>query len=191
MPEGMINSFLITGTTLFAAMSNNLLVVFNEGIHEGQAYNTSLYYFKPYSFDLKNFVFERRSEFLSNNMTYETGKELMQSSSNVILQFTPLKPTLQVGGAALPSALQFGAKQSIKMATPCVMLQKGVANHNLYKILQLPEAELEKVLRLFINLFKIGYQRRFEQEKGDPNKWWYWDLSDDRKIEIIKKNMSN
>lgn len=116
MPEGMVNSFLITGTTLFAAMSNNLLVVFNEGIHEGQAYNTSLYYFKPYSFDLKNFVFEKRSEFLSNNMTYETGKELMQSSSYVILQFTPLKPTLQAGGAALPSALQFGAKQSIKMA---------------------------------------------------------------------------
>lgn len=72
--------------------------------------------------------------------------------------------------------------------TPCVLLTKGVATYNLNKILNLPENELNKVLILFSSLFKIGYQRRFNLEKNNPNKWWYWDLSDDKKIKKIIKD---
>jgi hypothetical protein len=70
--------------------------------------------------------------------------------------------------------------------TPCILLKKGVANYNLQKLVELPEAEMEKVFALLISLFKIAYKRRFEMEKNNPNKWWYWDLSDNRKVEIIK-----
>ncbi|MEZ4919355.1 MAG: DUF5958 family protein [Saprospiraceae bacterium] len=63
--------------------------------------------------------------------------------------------------------------------TPCVLLRKGVENYRLSKIIALPEYELEKVLILFLSLFKRAYQRRFIAEKNHPNKWWYWDLSDE------------
>jgi hypothetical protein len=69
--------------------------------------------------------------------------------------------------------------------TPCIMLKKGVANHNLQKIINLPENELRKVFILFLSLFKIAYSRRFKEEKNNPDKWWYWDLSDNRNINAI------
>lgn len=69
--------------------------------------------------------------------------------------------------------------------TPCVMLRKGVATSNLLVIADLPENELEKVLRLFLALFKISYLRRFQIEKDDPDKWWYWDLSDQNKVKRV------
>lgn len=69
--------------------------------------------------------------------------------------------------------------------TPCVLIKKGVANHNLQKLLKLPENELNKVLVLLLTLFKIAYKRRFEIEKNNPDKWWYWDLSDNGKVAMI------
>lgn len=71
--------------------------------------------------------------------------------------------------------------------TPCVLLSKGVANSNLLKIISLPENELNKAFILLLNLFKIMYQRRFKEEKDNPNKWWYWDLSDEKNIQKIIK----
>lgn len=71
--------------------------------------------------------------------------------------------------------------------TPCVLLQKGVANHDLKKIAGLPEVELSKAFILLLNLFKIAYKRRYAIEKNISDKWWYWDLSEDAKIEIILK----
>ncbi|WP_299178028.1 DUF5958 family protein [uncultured Chryseobacterium sp.] len=72
--------------------------------------------------------------------------------------------------------------------TPCVLLKKGVAQHQLEKIIMLTDNELNKVYILFMNLFKIAYFRRFLEEKNDPNKWWYWDLSDHTKEnEILKR----
>jgi len=63
--------------------------------------------------------------------------------------------------------------------TPCIMIRKGGVNSSTLKIItSLPENEYLKVFALFIALFKIGYQRRFLVEKNDPNKWWYWDLSE-------------
>lgn len=73
-----------------------------------------------------------------------------------------------------------------KTLTPCVLLKRGgVKYHNLKKIVELPDYELEKVLILLLNLFKIGYNRRFQKEKNNPDKWWYWDLSDQRTVDSI------
>ncbi|WP_348800621.1 DUF5958 family protein [Flavobacterium adhaerens] len=69
--------------------------------------------------------------------------------------------------------------------TPCVLIKKGVANHTLKKLTELPENELSKSFILLLHLFKISYKRRFEIEKNDINKWWYWDLSDDVKVKTI------
>ncbi len=71
--------------------------------------------------------------------------------------------------------------------TPCILLKKGVASHNLTKIIELPEDELNKALLLFLSLFKIAYQRRFNLEKNNPDKWWYWDLSDELKLDELRK----
>lgn len=73
--------------------------------------------------------------------------------------------------------------------TPCVLLKKGVADYNLKKIIMLPDNELYKVFILFLNLFKIAYKRRFEVEKNNASKWWYWDLSDEINLgKLSKKN---
>ena len=74
--------------------------------------------------------------------------------------------------------------------TPCVMLKKGIESHLLRRMIDLPQSEYEKVLILFLSIFKVAYLRRFEAEKNDPNKWWYWDLSDKNNVEaILQKNM--
>jgi len=49
----------------------------------------------------------------------------------------------------------------------------------------LPENELNKTFTLFLSLFKIAYQRRYQEEKNNPDKWWYWDLSDEKKLKLI------
>lgn len=69
--------------------------------------------------------------------------------------------------------------------TPCALLTKGVANHNLIKIIELPENELNKAFTFFLSLFKIAYQRRYQEEKNNPDKWWYWDMSDEKKLKMI------
>lgn len=72
--------------------------------------------------------------------------------------------------------------------TPCVLLKKGIFGYKLQKIINLPDNELEKTFILLLNLFKAAYKRRFEQEKNNPHKWWYWDLSDNQKIsDILEK----
>lgn len=69
--------------------------------------------------------------------------------------------------------------------TPCVMLKKGINTNNLMKIIELPESEQKKGFILLLSLFKIAYSRRFEKEKNQPDKWWYWDLSDNEKVNSI------
>lgn len=70
--------------------------------------------------------------------------------------------------------------------SPCVILEKGGTKyHNLKKIIDLPNYELDRTLILFLNLFKIGYYRRFQEERNNPDKWWYWDLSDEKMIRNI------
>ncbi len=65
--------------------------------------------------------------------------------------------------------------------TPAVLLKKGLDVNNLKRIVDLPPHENEKAFILLMNLFKISYNRRFLIEKNNPNKWWYWDLSDQSK----------
>jgi hypothetical protein len=72
--------------------------------------------------------------------------------------------------------------------TPCVLLKRGVANHNLKKIINLPEYELTKAFVLLLNLFKVAYERRFIDEKDNPHKWWHWDLSDHEKLEKVMES---
>jgi Family of unknown function (DUF5958) len=69
--------------------------------------------------------------------------------------------------------------------TPCVLMKKGVAQHHLRKIAELPEDEQPKVLVLFLHLFKVSYLRRFLMEKDLPHKWWYWDLSVPENVERV------
>ena len=85
--------------------------------------------------------------------------------------------------------IEFAIKESgLKPTfTPCVLLRKGAANHHLQKIVELPEVELNNTFVLLLSLFKIPYKRRFDIEKNTPNKWWYWDLSDDKIIKALEK----
>lgn len=71
--------------------------------------------------------------------------------------------------------------------TPCVIIMKGVGTHNLKRLLNLPENELNKSLILLLNLFKIAYLKRFETEKKDIYKWWYWDLSNEENTKTVLK----
>lgn len=69
--------------------------------------------------------------------------------------------------------------------TPCVLLKKGVESNRLKKIIELPDNEIDKVFILFLSLFKVAYSRRFKLEKDNSDKWWYWDLSDNKKVNTI------
>jgi len=111
-------------------------------------------------------VFQKKREFL-NEFLY------------LIMQSKPKKEDIE------PAILESGLKPTF---TPCVLLKKGVANHDLEKLVNLPENELTKAFVLLLSLFKIAYQRRFAVEKDNPDKWWYWDLSDNEKVEMIMKS---
>ena len=99
----------------------------------------------------------------------------------LILQSKPKEEDIE------PAIISSGLKSTY---TPCVLLKKGVANHNLVKLINLPENELQKAFVLLLNLFRIAYKRRFAVEKNNPEKWWYWDLSDEENINRIPQNIS-
>ena len=70
--------------------------------------------------------------------------------------------------------------------TSCILLKlNGLKLFSFEKIINLPENEILKSLKLLLYLFRIAYFRRYEQEKSDTHKWWYWDLSDDKVIDKI------
>ncbi len=98
----------------------------------------------------------------------------------LILQSKPKKEDI------VPAIMNSGIKPTY---TPCVLLKKGVANHNLEKLVKLPDNELKKTFVLLLSLFKIAYMRRFVVEINNPDKWWYWDLSDEANINRIPQNV--
>ncbi|WP_281632848.1 DUF5958 family protein [Flavobacterium luteolum] len=112
-------------------------------------------------------------------LTLNEKKEFLNDILFLIMQSKPKEEDIE--NAIKESNLK-------KTYTPCILLQKGVANHNLKKLLDLPENEINKSFILLLHLFKISYSRRFEIEKNDENKWWYWDLSDDKKVKAIIEN---
>jgi hypothetical protein len=101
---------------------------------------------------------------------------------NLIQQSKPVNEDIEL--AIVESKLQ-------PTYTPCIMLKKGVASHNLRKLINLPDNELQKVFILLLSLLKIAYRRRFKEEKNNPDKWWYWDLSDKEKINTIISEYSH
>ncbi len=106
-------------------------------------------------------------------------KEFLNGFLYLIMQSKPKKEDIE------PAILESGLKPTF---TPCILLKKGVANHDLEKLVNLPENELKKVFVLLLSLFKIAYKRRFAVEKDNPDKWWYWDLSDSEKVKMIMKS---
>jgi len=70
--------------------------------------------------------------------------------------------------------------------TPCVMIKKGIKNNTFQEIIKLPQSEFDKILLLFLSLFKIGYQRNIK-ENTDPYKWWFYDLSNENITQRIKQ----
>jgi hypothetical protein len=115
-----------------------------------------------------------------NNYNILNKKEFLNELLFMIQQSKPLETDVEI--AISNSKLR-------STYTPCVLLKKGIDMNNLTKIINLPEDELEKVFILLTELFKIGYNRRFFLERNDPNKWWYWDLTDKNNIDkILEKN---
>jgi len=112
-----------------------------------------------------------------NGFNYEEKQLFFNNLLFFIMQSKPKKDDIEL--AIKESKLR-------STFTPCVLLRKGVENHNLKKLTELPENEREKSLILLLSLFRIAYNRRFEAEKNNPGKWWYWDLSDQSVIENIK-----
>lgn len=103
-------------------------------------------------------------------------KEFLREMLFFILQSKPREDDIE------SAIINSGLKPTY---TPCVLLRKGVANHNLKKLVDLPENELKRVFILLLSLFKIAYKRRFLMEKDNPDKWWYWDLSEENNINKI------
>lgn len=108
-----------------------------------------------------------------------TKKKFLNELLFLIMQSKPMEGDIE------PAIIKSGLKPTF---TPCVLLKRGVANHNLAKIVNLPEYELTKAFVLFLSLFKIAYERKFMDEKDNPHKWWYWDLSDHEKLEMIMES---
>jgi hypothetical protein len=106
-------------------------------------------------------------------------KEFLNGFLYLIMQSKPKKEDIE------PAILDSGLKPTF---TPCILLKKGVSNYDLEKLVNLPENELTKVFVLLLSLFKIAYKRRFAVEKDNPDKWWYWDLSDNETVEMIMKS---
>ncbi|MEY8761987.1 DUF5958 family protein [Chryseobacterium tongliaoense] len=120
-----------------------------------------------------------KSNFVSFNL--EKKKDYLEEIISLIIQSKPTDEDIE------PAIKESNLKNTF---TPCVLLKKGIVNHNLRKLANLPEYELEKVLVLLMSLFKIAYQRRFIEEKNNPGKWWYWDLSDPNIESVILKDLN-
>lgn len=112
-----------------------------------------------------------------HNFSEEEKKIYLTDMANLILQSKP--QNIDIGDAIKRAGLK-------DTYTPCTLLKKnGVKLFSFEKIINLPENEQSKTFKLLLYLFQISYERRYEIEKNDINKWWYWDLSDDKNIDEI------
>ena len=118
---------------------------------------------------------------LFSNFDLNIKRNFLREINSLIRQSKPKEEDIE------ESIINSGLKLTY---TPCVLLKKGVVNHNLEKLVNLPENELTKAFVLLLNLFRIAYKRKFVVEKENPYKWWYWDLSDNEKVETIINNES-
>lgn len=111
------------------------------------------------------------------DLDYVSKNEFLYDMLFIIQQSKPMDTDIE------PAILRSGLKSTY---TPCILLKKGVAHHNLQRIINLPEKEMTKTFLLLLSLFRESYGRRFAVEKNDPDKWWYWDLSDEKNINKIR-----
>jgi len=102
------------------------------------------------------------------NFTNERKRNYLEEIVALIMQSKPKDEDIE------PAIKESNLKPTF---TPCVLLRNGVETSKLKKIINLPNNELQKSLVLLMALFKMAYQRRFNEEKNNPDKWWYWDLS--------------
>lgn len=108
-----------------------------------------------------------------NKLTDIQKKEYLLDLIELILQSKPMYSDID---AVIKSS------QLRPTYTACVLIRKGIKYSILKKIAELPSFEQSKSLVLFLNLFRIAYQRRFDEEKKQCNKWWYSDLSDEKNV---------
>lgn len=123
-------------------------------------------------------VDEEQLLLLFDSFDVDSQKMLFEEILYLILQSKPRVEDIEL------AIVNSGLKPTF---TPCILLKKGVDDHHLRRIIKLPEDEFIKAFKLLINLFKIAYKRRFEVEKNNPNKWWYWDLSDNGNIKKLNE----
>lgn len=111
-----------------------------------------------------------------DNLTDIQKKEYLLNLIELILQSKPEESDIEI---AIKSS------QLRPTYTSCVLLRNGIKYYNFKKVVDLPSSEQLKSLVLFLNLFRVAYQRRFGEEKNQCAKWWYSDLSDERNVELI------
>jgi hypothetical protein len=111
------------------------------------------------------------------NYSITEKKSFLVGLSNLIIQ-TKAKEN------DIDAAIKLG--QLKNSFTPCVKIRKGINTNVLESIIDLPETETSKVLRLFLSLYKIAYQRIIAREQDNPYKWWFQDLSDNEFVDRIQ-----
>jgi hypothetical protein len=113
-----LNSFILTGSAVLAPLINQANTIWNEGIHEGGAYDRNLNVMRPYSLD--NWQFNSHPEYMQDDIPYSAGKKLLSATTDVSMGFIPLKPVLKTGSPFInkygPKAVDFGAKYGIKQS---------------------------------------------------------------------------
>ena len=125
----------------------------------------------------QNLISEDRLLEIFGISTSENKRKILQNMHYLILQSKPLLTDIE-------KAINLAKLKPTY--TPCVILNKGLTYNNFNKIIALPENELLKAFKLFIFLFKVAYKRRYIEEKNNPDKWWYWDLSNSITLQKIQ-----
>ncbi len=72
-----------------------------------------------------------------------------------------------------------------------VILLQGITKANLQKILEFNDQEMQASINTLLVVYKDSYMRRYLAEKNSPDKWWYWDLRDEKREASIKRQFSD
>ncbi|MNT15259.1 hypothetical protein D3C72_1503040 [compost metagenome] len=112
------SSFVLLGTTLYSIVGNQIVVVWNEGPHEGLAYNRKYYSRVPYR--LVDWKLVPTKNPGTTSSTTENDIELLKSSSNVLLTFIPVKSPfvteIPFVNKAINKVVDYGTKKAIKVS---------------------------------------------------------------------------
>lgn len=118
-----------------------------------------------------------------NMFNEEYQRQYLEKLILLIIQSKPLETDLD--NAIIQSKIK-------STFTPCVILKNGLIKKNFIKVLNLPKNELDKAFIILVYIFKIAYLRKFEIEKNNPTKWWFWDFTEEnnlKKLDLVKRNI--